>query len=210
MPLVLTQFALRQVAAISETYGQTVRALSRLPELGGYTRAGHAERVTGLCVEMGLNLGLAAREVRALEYAALLHDIGQVGLRAPIPGGATLMAAPADQRHIAMDSAEIVRKTGVSREVVDAIASQTVPYRVVRELGEELPMASRIIKVANAYDDLVGGSINVARRAAAVERIQLGLGYEYDPRVVESLVKVLERRESGTSRVGLPRHTLRS
>jgi HD-GYP domain-containing protein (c-di-GMP phosphodiesterase class II) len=52
-------------------------------------------------------------------------------------------------------------------------------------------MSSRIIKVANAYDDLCDPGGNDHR---AMERIHLGLGYEYDPRVVDSLTRVLERR----------------
>ena len=106
------------------------------------------------------------------------------------------MAAPADQRRIASDSADIVRKTGLPPEVAIAVEHQATPYRVVREHRQQVPMLSRIVKVANAYDDLVGGSIALRRREAAVERIHLGLGYEYDPRVVDSLVRVLARRHT--------------
>lgn len=196
LPLVLTQFALRQYAAISATYGQTVRVLSRLTETAGFIRAGHSDRVAALAVAIGRDLGLTDKDTRNLEYAALLHDIGQVALRAPIPAGATVMAAPADQTRIAADSADIVRKTGVSPEVAEAVALQAVPYRVVREDGEHLPLLARIVKVANAYDDFVGGSITARRREAAIERIQLGLGYEYDPRVVDALLRVLARANS--------------
>ncbi len=196
LPLVLTQFALRQYAAISATYGQTVRVLSRLTETAGFIRPGHSDRVAALSVAIGRDLGLSDKETRHLEYAALLHDIGQVALRAPIPAGATVMAAPADQARIATDSADIVRKTGVAPEVADAVALQSVPYRVVREDGDQLPLLARIVKVANAYDDFVGGSITARRREAAIERIQLGLGYEYDPRVVDALLKVLSRSQN--------------
>lgn len=194
IPLVLVQFALRQYAGVRATFVQTVRALSRVTELGGFTRAGHSVRVAELSVELGRALGLSDRDTRQLEVAALLHDIGQVALRAPIPSGATLMAAPADQRRIAADGAAIVRKTGAPSEVAEAVELQAAQYRAVREHGADLPMLSRIIKVANAYDDIAGGSITRARREAAVERIHLGLGYEYDPRVVQALVQVLDRR----------------
>jgi len=105
-----------------------------------------------------------------------------------------MLAAPADQDRIARDGAEIVRKTGVLDTVALILESQSKPYRHVRELGEDLPISSRIIKVANAYDDLVGGRDNVDGKDAAIERIHLGLGYEYDPRVVEALLRVLARR----------------
>ena len=192
-PLVLTQFAVRRYAAIRTTYRQTIRSLSRLTELAGYTEPGHAARVATLSVAMGRDMGMSERDNLDLEYAALLHDIGQVALKDPIPGGATVMAAPADQRRIADDGAQIVRQTGVLDNVARILEAQTTPFRQVREFGEDLPMSSRIIKVVNAFDDLVGDSPDAVRHAAAIERIHLGLGYEYDPRVVDSLARVLGR-----------------
>jgi len=192
-PLGLTQFAVRRQGAIRRTYGQTIRTLSRLTELSGYTQTGHASRVAELALDMGHQLGMSERDVLDLEYAALLHDIGQISLIEPIPGGATVLAAPADQRRIAHDGAEIVRQTGVLDKVAVIMEAQTTSYRQVRELGEDLPMSSRIIKVCNAYDDMAGGSPTTAQRKAAMERINLGLGYEYDPRVVDALVRVLKR-----------------
>ena len=192
-PLVLTQFAVRRHSAIRRTYRQTIRTLSRLTEFAGYTEPGHASRVAALSKAMGHELGMSERDVLDLEYAALLHDIGQVSLTEPIPGGATVLAAPADQRRIAHDGAEIVRQTGVLDKVAIILEAQTTPYRQVRELGEDLPLSSRIIKVCNAFDDLTGEGADAARRNAAIERIHLGLGYEYDPRVVDALIHVLAR-----------------
>ncbi len=194
VPLVLTQFAVRRFARVRATYRQTIRTLSRLTEIGGYTPPDHPARVAELSVAMGRDMGMSERDALELEYAALLHDIGQVALREPIPGGATMLAAPADQDRIARDGAEIVRKTGVLDTVAVILESQSRPYRHVRELGEDLPISSRIIKVANAYDDLVGENGDPDHEGAAIERIHLGLGYEYDPRVVEALVRVLARR----------------
>ena len=108
-----------------------------------------------------------------------------------VPVCTTVMAAPADQQRIARDGAEIVRTTGVLDNVASILEAQTTPYRQVREFGQDLPMASRIIKVANAYDDLCGTRGDDDR---AMERIHLGLGYEYDPQVVDSLTRVLRRR----------------
>ena len=194
-PLFLTQFAVRRQSAIRRTYRQTIRTLSRLTELGGYTEVGHASRVAELSMAMGHELGMSERDMLDLEYAALLHDIGQVSLTEPIPGGATVLAAPADQRRIAHDGAEIVRQTGVLDKVAVILEAQTTPFRQVREFGEDLPLSSRIIKVCNAYDDLAGDNPESSRRDAAIERIHLGLGYEYDPRVVDALVRALARSD---------------
>jgi hypothetical protein len=195
-PLLLTYFAVQRYASVRTTYRQTIGALSSLTERAGYTTPDHAQRVATTALAVGRDLGMGQRELTDLEYAALLHDLGQVALREPIPEGATVMAAPADQQRIAHDGAEIVRTTGVLDNVAEILEAQTTPYRQVREFGQDLPMASRIIKVTNAYDDLCGPDGKNTERA--MERIHLGLGYEYDPRVVDSLTRVLERRRRAT------------
>ena len=52
---------------------------------------------------------------------------------------------------------------------------------------------NHIIKVANAYDDLVGDVPGRVRQQQALERLQLGVAYDYDPRVVAALRRVVER-----------------
>ena len=171
---------------------QLVATLSRLTEVGGYTPHHHGERVAGLSVRIGRILGLSIADLRTLEYAALLHDLGQISLTEPIPDGATVLAAPADQQDIAAEGARIIREADNLEPVAALVADQTTSYRYVRELGEPVPMSSRIIKCANAYDDLTHGSADPAVVGAALERIQLGLGYEYDPDVVDALTRVAE------------------
>jgi len=190
-PLVLTLFAFRRYVGIRATYLQSIRTLARLTDAAGYTPRGHSERVAALAVAVGRELGLAERELLDLEYAALLHDIGQVALVDPIPGGATVLAAPADQRRIGADTVAIVRETGVLDDVAQILEHQMTPFRQLRELGEEIPLPSRIIKVVNAYEDLAGPGAPRGARETAIERMYLGLGYEYDPYVVEALTRVL-------------------
>ncbi|MFW5472152.1 HD-GYP domain-containing protein [Knoellia sp. CPCC 206450] len=191
LPMVLTYVAVRRYAANRATYRQTIAALSRLTEAAGYTPAGHASRVAARSVAIARSMGLHADEIQQLEYAALLHDLGQVGLRSPIPDGATVLAAPDDQRRIASEGARIVRRTEVLDNVADLMERQTTPFRHVREWGEEVPLASRIIKVANAFDDFSHGRADDPSVEAALERIHLGLGYEYDPEVVEALIRTI-------------------
>jgi putative nucleotidyltransferase with HDIG domain len=206
-PLLLTQFAFRRYATVRATYHQTVRALSRVTEIGGYTETGHSVRVAELAQAMGRQLGLGERDLRDLEYAALLHDIGQLSLTEAIPGGATVMATRAEQRRIADLGAEVVRQAEVLDAVATIVEQQAEPYRHAQgsRLGDEpggVPMASRIIKVANAYDDLVGDVAGRVRRQQALERLQLGVAYDYDPRVVAALRLVVERFDAESAERG--------
>lgn len=187
-PLVLLRFALQQQAAVIDTRRQTIAALSQLTDIAGYTPEGHSARVAALSRRIGAQLYMNDRELDELEDAARLHDIGQVSLDVPIPGGATIDVAPADQRGIADEGARIVRRTEVLDRVADIIEAQVVQFREVQEYGEPVPMSARIIKVCNAFEDLSRG--DDALRDAAIERLTLGIGYEYDPTVLDLLIKV--------------------
>ncbi len=186
-PLAVAMLALRRRAATEATIRETVVALSRLTDDTGHTRAGHSRRVADLAMAIARHLQQPERDVARLEEAALLHDVGQVTLPVPIPGGATVLADPDSQRRIAADSVRILGRAGVSVLVGDTITASVQPFRVMRELGEPIPLAARILKVANAFDDLTSGHGGPAARSAALERINLGLGYEYDPVCVEAL-----------------------
>lgn len=193
-PLLLTQFSFRRFVAIRETYLQTVRSLSRVTELGGYTETGHARRVSELALAVGRELGLAGDDLRDLEYAALMHDLGQLSLTEPIPGGATIMVDAAEQRRIAEEGARVIRATGVLDRVADIVERSTEPYRRPHEASDPtLPIGAAVIKTANAFDDLVGESASPQHRLDALERLRLGMAYEYDPRVVAALSRVVER-----------------
>jgi response regulator RpfG family c-di-GMP phosphodiesterase len=189
-PLLVTQVAFRRYAGIRATYLQTVRSLARVTEVAGYVEAGHSRRVSRLAVAVGRGLGLAEPELLALEYAALMHDIGQLSLRDPIPGGATVLVSPADQDRIAEFGSDVISRAGVLDDVAELVRCQAWPAR-----GHEPapPLGSRIIKAANAFDDMVGSSTDRDRSAVAIDRMRLD-PVGYDVHVVEALRDVAGRR----------------
>jgi len=131
VPLLFTQVAFRRYAAARATQRQTISSLARATEVAGYTLPGHSQRVASLARRTGRELGLGERELLVLEYAALMHDIGQLSLVDPIPGGATVFLPPQEQRRIARLGSEVIRKTGVPPEVAEIVARQADPYRPV-------------------------------------------------------------------------------
>jgi response regulator RpfG family c-di-GMP phosphodiesterase len=197
-PLLVTQVAFRRYAGIRATYLQTVRALARVTEVGGYVEDGHARRVGQLAVAVGRDLGMGEPELLELEYAALMHDIGQLSLRDPIPGGATVLASREDQQRIAELGASVIGEAGVLPNVAELVRCQHRPWR-----GQDgvPPVGSRIIRAANAFDDLVGSSAETSRSTAALERLRLDTATEYDPVVVEALARVAGRRQMPAGRL---------
>ncbi|UUS32877.1 MULTISPECIES: HD-GYP domain-containing protein [Streptomyces] len=184
VPLLLTQLAFRRYAAVRRTYRQTIASLARATEIAGYTPPGHAHRVAALSRAVGREMGLCREDLTVLEYAALMHDIGQLSLVDPVPDGATALLPAAEQRRIALLGGAVVRQTGVPPAVAVVVERQADPYR-------EQPLAARIVRAVNAYDDLSGECAH--RALAALEHLRLGTARDYHPAVVESLVRVLAR-----------------
>lgn len=187
VPLVLVQVGMRRYNLVESDRRASVLSVARLTDATGHTTAAHAETVAELALETGRVLGLSDTELDSIRTAALLHDVGQVALEMPIPGGATVLAAPSDQQRIAEATVRIVRAAGGMDEVVAILEHQTTAFRRVREFGDPVPIGARVIKAANAYVDLAGGSPSRRVHTRAMERLTLGLGYEYDPSVIRAL-----------------------
>lgn len=185
LPLLLTQLSFRRYAAVRTTYRQTITSLARATEIAGYTPAGHARRVAALSRAVGRDLGLTRPELTVLEYAALMHDIGQLSLVDPVPAGATAVLPTAEQRRIALLGGAVVRQTGVDPAVAVVVERQADPCR-------EQPLAARIVRAVNAYEEKAhdagpGGPLT------ALEELRLATAGDYAPEVVESLARVLAR-----------------
>ncbi|MER7111975.1 HD-GYP domain-containing protein [Streptomyces sp. NPDC000229] len=187
VPLLLTQLSFRRYAAVRDTYRQTIASLARATEIAGYTCPGHAHRVAALSRAVGRELGLSGPELTVLEYAALMHDIGQLSLVDPVPEGATARLPEEEQRRIALLGGAVVRQTGVPAAVAVIVERQADPYR-------EQPLPARIVRAVNAYDELSReGAQGAGGALGALERLRLGTARDYHPNVVESLARVLAR-----------------
>jgi hypothetical protein len=218
-PILVMQRALRRYAAVRATYQQTIRALSRMTDIAGYTDPGHARRVCRLALAMGRDQELTEPELLDLEYAALLHDIGQLSLADPLPGGATVLATPWVAADVAARGAEVVRQTGVLDRVARMLEAQPLAYNARVESaadgsgpgngedgGEEGAVggtdgaeladegerrAAAILRVANDFEDLRTADPDPSSHVRALARIRRGMGDPYDPRAVESLTRLV-------------------
>ena len=189
-PLFVIQLAFRRYAGIRATYLQTVRALAQVTEVAGYVDSGHSRRVSKVALAVGRELGMSERDLLNLEYAALMHDIGQLSLVDPIPAGATVDVDQAKAQSIAEFGAEVISQTGVLDDVAEIVRSQWLPYR---GRAVKPPLGSRIIRVVNAFDDQVAGSSDRDRIASAIAGIRAHMEQDYDPAVVAALATVTNR-----------------
>ncbi|MFJ9518256.1 HD-GYP domain-containing protein [Kitasatospora sp. NPDC101801] len=194
-PLLLAQAAFRRAAAVRATTGQTIETLARATEVAGYTPPGHARRVADTACALGRELGLGSRDLALLEYAALMHDIGQLSLVEPVPDGATALLPQPEQQRIARLGSEVISRTGVPRQVAGQVARLADPCQGPDGGADRtLPLAARIIRVANAFDDLSAaarrrGLTEPAGRQEVFELLRAERGRLYDARVVDALAR---------------------
>jgi hypothetical protein len=196
LPLLLGQLSFRRYHAIRATRRQTVASLARTTELAGYTLPGHARRVADLAVGIGRELGLGRRELRLMEYAALMHDIGQLSLVDPVPGGATALLPVEEQRRIVRLGSEVIRQAGVPPQVAGIVAAIAGPVGRpgpgAAATDDSVP-ASAIIRVANAFDDLGCEGGGLEGQLEVLGQLRGDLANLYEPRAVEALERLCLR-----------------
>lgn len=196
VPMALLQPAVTRQRRIREAQRQTIFALSRLTDQAGLTAPGHAVRVARTAVPVAREAGVEDADLADVEAAALLHDIGQVGLSRPIPGGATVEVSARDQRRVAATGAAILARTADLSRLASTVADVGIPQHWAVQRGD-VPMPSRVVRVVSAYDDLTGAGTRLGGGhgpVEALERILRSTPHEYDPTVVDALVRHLERR----------------
>ena len=189
LPYGFVHLAFNRLANASATHRQTIRALGRVPEAGGFSLPGHAERSADLAVALGGELGLSPRVTRLVEDAALLADIGRVVL-----GGTALAGGGScTTEDLAKWSSTIIAEAPTLQPVAALVAESPRPYRRPGEARDPgLPPAAQVVKVATAYDYAVGGGMEPGD---ALEVLHRGVAYDYDPEVLAALRRVLQRRD---------------
>ena len=165
----------------------------------------HPQRVGDLSAEIAAELGEPVDYVERLRRAARLHDIGKIGVSDTI----LLKAGP-----LSADEFEVVKThttlgaqllAGSQSPVVQLAAEVALthherwdgtgyPYGA---LGESVPLAGRIVAIADVYDALI--STRVYKHAwapvDAINFIVSGRGSRFEPRIVRAFIAVMLRRD---------------
>ncbi|MDN5748150.1 MAG: hypothetical protein L0H64_06530 [Pseudonocardia sp.] len=190
LPVLMMYLAVQWVQDSRRDLEESIAAMSRLPEVSGFSRTGHGRRVADVAVRIASVLDVDPEMCHRIERTALLHDVGHLGLPEPLPGGRTINASSQVQGQIAGTTVRIVGSAPMFDELLPLLDQVRTPFRQSREFGEHIPLESRIVRVANAWDDITEGARSPRARQVALERLHLGLGYEYDPDVVAALEQV--------------------
>jgi len=169
----------------------TVKSLSKAIDTKSPWTAGHSERVTACSLLIGQEMGLKECEMKWLELAATLHDIGKIGTHDGIldkPGKLTEKEYNIVRRHPA-DGANILSGIKELKDVVPAIKYHHERFDgkgyPSGKKNEDIPLFARIIAVADSYDAMV--SDRPYRQGKTVEEItddfKQNAGKQFDPHI---------------------------
>jgi putative nucleotidyltransferase with HDIG domain len=199
-------------AAETETeaaYTGAIRALALALDARDPYTAGHSERVSVLSVSIGRALNMAADDLEVLRLGALLHDIGKIGVpdevlrkpgaltdaeydtikQHPVLGARILRSVPFLSRHIPIVELHHERPDG-----------RGYPFGL---LDQDIPLAARIVHVADAYDAMTSARAYRRARPAgeALRELWRCSGTEFHAEVVGALAVALP---GVTSQIGEP------
>ena len=160
--------------------------------------ARHSSRVALICSAWAARQGLDTRVREQIEIAALLHDVGVIGMPDQIllkPGRLDQDEAAVVQRSRSM-SLEILRRSCTCPEILAIVANVGTWYDGSRMeaaiRGEQIPLPARMIAVAEAYDAMT--TDRVYRPAMSQERATAELfrcaGGQFDPQLVRQFVEL--------------------
>jgi putative nucleotidyltransferase with HDIG domain len=156
----------------------------------------HSRKVAELAERVGARLGMFGQQLRALRWAALLHDVGKIDVRDEVlrkPGALTDEEFEEIKAHAA-GGAEMVRRVPFFARVSPLVrwSHERWDGRGYPDglCGNEIPLGARVIFACDAFDAMV--SDRPYRRAMslreAVSELRAAAGTQFDPEVIDALV----------------------
>lgn len=178
----------RKSARLQAAFDGIIQSFSLLVELLSPRLRHHARNVAELSVIIARDLGISGDELETIRRAALLHDIGMIGMPPRLFDKRTADMSPEEirlfQQHpirgqSAIDAVEELRPAGILiRHHHEQYNGSGFPDRLARE---EIPLGARIIAFANYVDREIGDRRGSEAVEAVFSRVNLQLGLILDP-----------------------------
>ena len=189
------------VARLEEQHVATVAALAAALEAKDAYTGDHARTISDLAVTVGEEMGIAGRELSTLRMAALMHDVGKIGIPDAIlrkPGALTGEEFELIKRH-----------TVIGARIIAGIPGMGAVERLVRSSHErwdgtgypdrlrgiEVPTGSCVIAVCDAYHAMTEDRVYrlAVSSGTALDELRRCSGSQFMPAAVDALIAVVER-----------------
>ena len=201
VPAIIARYGLLAFQALDEDYERMVRSFVKAIEIKDLYTRGHSERVSQLSVHVAEQLGVGYEERRITKYAALLHDVGKIGVPLCIinkPGPLDDQEFAKMQEHPTI-GVDILHDIGFLQPEIDIVRShhERLDGRGYPRGadGPELSRLVRIVTAVDAFDAMT--STRSYRRAldveAAIAELERCVGPQFDGEVVAALAACVRR-----------------
>lgn len=178
---------------------QSITAIAASVDARGEYMKGHSTRVAEYAVLIAMGLGWDEEKVNKLYHAALLHDIGKIGIPDTIfnkPGKLSVNEMEIIRSHTLV-GADILKDIKSMKEVKECAAyhherydGKGYPYGLA---GEDIPLTARIVSVADAYDAMTSERVYRSRlpQEKVVAELRNEKGHQFDPDVTDIVLGLL-------------------
>ncbi|MBA7468127.1 hypothetical protein ES707_03368 [subsurface metagenome] len=188
---------------MQETYLGTIQTLARAIDAKDPHTRGHSDRVTRYAVKIAKEMNLSESAVRNIEYSALIHDIGKIGIQEAIltkKGKLTGTEYEIVKMHPLIGES-IITPVKFLNGIAPLILYHHEHFDGKGYLeglrGEAIPLGARIISVADAFDAMT--SDRPYRKALTKEEARKELekesGKRFDPQVIKAFLRLRDKGE---------------
>jgi diguanylate cyclase (GGDEF)-like protein len=183
------------VSRMHRSYLSTITSLARTIEAKDPYTGGHTERVARIACLVAEEMGFDTNDVRAINVGAVIHDIGKIG----VPDRVLLKPGALDPEELG----HIRRHPEISSYILADLDLPSIVKQMVRShherfggggypdglIGDEIPLAARILSVADALDAMTSDRPyrNAMALVEALQEIDSRSGEQFCPRVVAAL-----------------------
>jgi putative nucleotidyltransferase with HDIG domain len=197
------------------SFESSVRTLSATVDAKHPLTAGHSERVTEYSLMIAREMGLGEEDLEIIKYAALLHDIGKIGIRDQVllKDGAFSPDERAEMNTHPVRTREILKNfhfpkrllpvPGIASQHHEKVNGKGYPDGLA---GTELPLGSKILAVADVFDAMTSrrdypkycsdgthtgcGPVPLPK---VIRTFKKNAGTHFDPHVISTFLKCLPR-----------------
>ncbi|MCP9485690.1 MAG: diguanylate cyclase [Gaiellaceae bacterium MAG52_C11] len=186
--------------SLERTFLSTVEALANALEARDHYTSSHARWITDTALRVGEELGLDGETLKRLELGALFHDIGKIG----IPNSVLLKPGPLtdDERALIETHPDLGARILAPIDQLEDVCSIVRACHERwdgrgypdRKAGDAIPLEARIIFACDAFHAMTTDRPYRAKLDVeeALRRLEEAAGTQFDPRVVEVCVRLLE------------------
>lgn len=184
----------------NELYNSMIRAITNAIDARDKFTSGHSQRVSKQTVEFAKYLGMEEEKISLLEIAALLHDIGKLGVPEVVlnkTGRLTHEEYEQIQQHPIIGEGIITDITEL-HEIMDVIKFHHEKYSgegyPTAISGKEIPLNARLIALTDAYDAMTSNRPyrNRLPEDVVIEEIRTNSGTQFDPELAEKFIAFLK------------------